>query len=190
MTCLHGCVDSNILLASKRCVLWQRICCRDKLGVETNWRYVGKALGLRAKLYSHLDAVYCAARDGFVQTAWNLSWWLTSSCIRSNHTANLYKLTLIYIAYIYIYIYIAYVCRKIIAVYSKHILTYCTQFCASFAFRNKNLLYDSLLTAQHSSQTRSDQYCLTRFILTLQRGVTSPARHAARSHSFVYISTS
>jgi len=68
MTCLHGCVDSNILLASKRCVLWQRICCRDKLGVETNWRYVGKALGFRAKLYCHLDAVYCAVRDCFVQT--------------------------------------------------------------------------------------------------------------------------
>ena len=27
-------------------------------------------------------------------------------------------------------------------------------------------------------------------ILTLQRGVTGTARHAARSHSFVYISTS
>ena len=58
MTCLHGCADSNILLASKRCVLWQRICCRDKLGVETNWRYVGQALGFRAKLYSHLDVLF------------------------------------------------------------------------------------------------------------------------------------
>lgn len=137
MTCLHGCADSNILLASKRCVLWQRICCRDKLGVETNWRYVGKALGFRAKLYSHLDAVYSAVRDCLVQTVWNLSWRLTATYIHSNHTANLYKLTLIYITY---------VCRKIIVVYSKCTLTNCTQFCARFAFRNKRLFYDSLAT--------------------------------------------
>jgi len=137
MTCLHSRSDSNILLASKRCVLWQRICCRDKLGVETNWRYVGKALGFRAKLCSHLDAVYCAARDCLVQTLWNLSWRLTATYIHSNHTANLYKLTLIYITY---------VCRKIIVVYSEYTLTNCTQFCARFTFRNKRLFYDSLLT--------------------------------------------
>jgi hypothetical protein len=29
---------------------------------------VGKALGFRAKLHSHLDAVYFAARDCLVQT--------------------------------------------------------------------------------------------------------------------------
>jgi hypothetical protein len=59
MTCFVCCADSDILPASKRCILWHGICYRDKMGVETNWRYVGKAVGLRANLCSHLHAGYC-----------------------------------------------------------------------------------------------------------------------------------
>ena len=41
-----------------------------------------------------------------------------------------------------------------------------------------------------SGDTEAAVTSYTSVLLTLQRGVTSPARHAARSHSFVYISTS
>lgn len=56
MTCSVRCADSDILPASKRYILWHGICYGDKAGVETNWRYVGKAVGLRANLCSHLHA--------------------------------------------------------------------------------------------------------------------------------------
>lgn len=68
MTCFLCCADSDILLASKRCILWHGICCRDKMGVKTNWRYVGKAVGLRVNLCPHLYAWYCP-RDCLAQTS-------------------------------------------------------------------------------------------------------------------------
>jgi hypothetical protein len=68
MTCFLCCADSDILPACKRCILWHGICYRDKMGVETNWRYVGKAVGLRANLCSHLHA-RCYPRDCSVQTS-------------------------------------------------------------------------------------------------------------------------
>lgn len=109
MTCFQCCADSNILLASKRCVLWQRICHRDKLRVETNWWYVGKALGFRAKPHSHLHAVYCPP-DCLVQTLWTFPWQLTATNIYFNHSTNQYMLTLINNTYF---------CFMILAVYSK-----------------------------------------------------------------------
>jgi hypothetical protein len=59
MTCSVRCADSDILSASKRYILWHGICYGDKAGVKTNWRYVGKAVGLRANLRPHLHARFC-----------------------------------------------------------------------------------------------------------------------------------
>ena len=46
------------------------------------------------------------------------------------------------------------------------------------------VLHKVLVPSRGNSREYSDQYGLTP-----QRGVTSTARHAARSHSFIYIST-